>query len=243
MLELVNVTHRYGRHLAVQGLSLRLEPGDFVGLIGPNGAGKSTTLRMAVGHLKPQQGQVLLDGVDVMADPIRARLKIGYVPEYLSLYDYLTGLEFLHLVGELKGIAARVREKEIDTLLEVLDLGDERDRLIRTYSQGMRRKVALAGAMLGHPPVLVLDEALNGLDPTTNHRLKQHLQLLAQEGTSVLLSSHVLEVLERICNRIAVMREGQIIAEIDGAGLGAIRQAEGGLEQHFMGLMKSASSE
>ena len=241
MLELKNVSHRYGSHWAVQGLSLCLRPGDFLGLIGPNGAGKSTTLRMAVGHLKPHQGQVLLDGRDVMEDPVRTRLQIGYVPEYLSLYDYLTGLEFLTFVGELKGIEPKSSASEIETLLDVLDLGEERDRLVRTYSQGMRRKVALAGAMLGRPPVLVLDEALNGLDPTTNHRLKQHLQLLAREGTAVLLSSHVLEVLERICNRIAVMRSGQVIDELDAASLSGVREKSGGLEQHFMGLMQSPS--
>jgi ABC-2 type transport system ATP-binding protein len=137
----------------------------------------------------------------------------------------------------VKGLSAADRAREIHQLLEVLDLGEERSRLIRTYSQGMRRKMALAGAMLGRPPILILDEALNGLDPTTNHRLKVYLRELASNGTAILLSSHVLEVLERLCNRIAVMRRGRIVDQRNEAELETIRQQPGGLEQHFLSLM------
>lgn len=237
MLELRNVTRSYGSHVAVKGLNLTLAPGDFLGLIGPNGAGKSTTLKMTVGHLKPTSGEVLLHGRDVQGHPLEVRRQVGYVPEYLALYEYLTGLEFLQFMGEVKGLTAQARTQEIDALLDVLDLHEERDRLVRTYSQGMRRKVALAGAMLGSPAVLVLDESLNGLDPTTNHRLKAHLQGLARSGTAILLSSHVLEVLERICNKIAVMRGGQLLELLDESALAQIRQAPGGLEQHFLNRM------
>lgn len=234
MLELTEVTRQYGNQTAVQGLSLRLLPGDFLGLIGPNGAGKSTTLKMCVGHLKPTTGEVRLNGQDVFAHPLVARQQIGYVPEYLTLYDYLTGLEFVCFVGEVKGLSVEARTKEAESLLEMLELGDERDRLIRTYSQGMRRKVALAAAMMGSPSVLVLDESLNGLDPATNHRLKAHLQTLASRGTAILLSSHGLEVLERICNRIAVMRGGRLVALLNAQELDAIRGQPGGLEQYFL---------
>lgn len=240
MLELCNVTRSYGSHVAVQGLNLTLSPGDFLGLIGPNGAGKSTTLKMTVGHLKPSSGEVLLNGRDVQAHPLEVRRQVGYVPEYLALYEYLTGLEFLQFMGEVKGLSAQARAQEIDALLNVLELNEERDRLVRTYSQGMRRKVALAGAMLGSPAVLVLDESLNGLDPTTNHRLKSHLQGLAREGTAILLSSHVLEVLERICNKIAVMKGGQLLELLDESALAEIRRAPGGLEQHFLNRMAAS---
>lgn len=234
MLELRSLTKRYGSQLAVEDLNLTLAPGDFLGLIGPNGAGKSTTLKMSVGHLAPTSGQVLIDGQDVQTVPLLIRQKVGYVPEYLSLYEYLTGLEFLAFVGEIKGLDAARSRAESEELLSVLDLGDERDRLIRTYSQGMRRKVALAGAMLGKPPVLVLDESLNGLDPQTNHRLKTHLQMLAKEGCAVLLSSHVLEVLERICTRIAIMRGGRLVDQLDADQLAEVRSQPGGLERYFL---------
>lgn len=234
MLELRSLTKRYGSQLAVEDLNLTLAPGDFLGLIGPNGAGKSTTLKMSVGHLAPTSGQVLIDGQDVQTVPLLIRQKVGYVPEYLSLYEYLTGLEFLAFVGEIKGLEGARSRAESEELLSVLDLGDERDRLIRTYSQGMRRKVALAGAMLGKPPVLVLDESLNGLDPQTNHRLKTHLQTLAKEGCAVLLSSHVLEVLERICTRIAIMRGGRLVDQLDANQLAEVRSQPGGLERYFL---------
>jgi len=237
MLELRDVTKHFGTQVAVQHLSLRLSPGDFLGLIGPNGAGKSTTLKMAVGHLRPTHGTVLIDGRDVFQEPLEARRRIGYVPEYIALYEYLTGAEYLEFVGEVKGINVPTRHREIQQLLEVLDLGEERDRLIRTYSQGMRRKAALAGAILGRPAVLILDEALNGLDPTTNHRLKTYLRELAADGMAILLSSHVLEVLERICNRIAVLRHGTVVDLRDEVELEAIRRQEGGLERHFLKLM------
>lgn len=236
MLELIDVTRQYGSHTAVASLSLSLAPGDFLGLIGPNGAGKSTTLKMCVGHLKPTTGEVRLSGKDVSAHPLLARQEIGYVPEYLTLYDYLTGQEFVQFVGEVKGLDEKARTQQTTELLEMLELGEERERLIRTYSQGMRRKVALAAAMIGRPKVLVLDESLNGLDPATNHRLKAHLQQLAADGTCILLSSHVLEVLERICNRIAVMRGGRLIALLNADELNTIKQQPGGLEGYFLNL-------
>jgi ABC-2 type transport system ATP-binding protein len=237
VLELKGVEKRYGKHLAVDGLHIALHPGDFLGLIGPNGAGKSTTLRMAVGHLKPGAGQVLLRGRDIHKDPLEARRSIGYVPEFLSLYEYLTGEEYLEFVGELKGLEPSRLRAELPAILDVLDLGDERSRLIRTYSQGMRRKIALGAAILNRPPVLILDEALNGLDPTTLHRLKGYLKTLADDGMAILLSSHVLEVLERLCNRTVVMRAGRCVDVRNASELEQIRSRPGGLEAHFMSVM------
>jgi len=243
MLNLEHVSKQFATHRAVQDLSLSLDPGDFLGLIGPNGAGKSTTLKMVVGHLRPTRGRVLIRGQDVADTPLEARRNIGYVPEYLALYEYLTGAEYVDFSGEMKGLEPSTRKAELNELLDILDLGEERDRLIRTYSQGMRRKVALAGAIIGKPPLLVLDEALNGLDPTTSHKLKQYLMALAQGGTTILLSSHVLEVLERICNRIAIMRRGRLVDVRNGEELEAIRQEAGGLERHFLTLMESPEPE
>ena len=233
-LEFRNVSKSFGGHPAVQALSLTVEAGDFVGLIGPNGAGKTTTLRMGVGHLAPSSGEVLIDGMPVLDHPLEARRRIGYVPEYVALYDYLTGAEYLEFAAELKGLDTTTRNKEIALLLEMLELGEERSRLIRTYSQGMRRKVAMAGALLGSPPYLVLDEAMNGLDPTTMHRLKAHLKALVDQGMAILISSHVLEVLERLCNRIAIMHAGTLVDDMDADRLRQVRSDPGGLEQYFM---------
>lgn len=243
MLELENVVKRYGPREVVKGVSFTLRPGDFLGLIGPNGAGKSTTLRMIVGMLQPSAGAVRVNGVDVGADPLAARRSIGYVPEYIALYDYLTCAEYLDFVGEVKGMGADARAAEARELIELLDLGESADLLVRTYSQGMRRKVALAGAMMGAPPILVLDEAMNGLDPTTIARLKVHLRALAEGGTALLLSSHVLDVVERICNRIVVLAAGQVVEDVDAARLADIRAREGGLEGHFLRLMGAAAAE
>ncbi len=233
-LEFQDVTKSFGAHTAVRALSLRVDRGDFVGLIGPNGAGKTTTLRMGVGHLSPTKGRVLVDGLPVLDHPLEARRRIGYVPEYVALYDYLTGVEYLEFVADIKGIDGAARDGEIATLLEILELGEERSRLIRTYSQGMRRKVAMAGALLGRPPFLVLDEAMNGLDPTTLHRLKAYLRSLVDQGMAILISSHVLEVLERLCNRIAIMHAGALVEDMGAERLEAVRQMPGGLEQYFM---------
>lgn len=240
LLSLEAVVKRYGGREAVSGVSFSLSPGDVLGFIGPNGAGKSTTLRMMVGILQPTAGRVLVQGTDVTTDPLKARQAIGYVPEYLSLYEWLTAGEYLDFVGEVKGLDGATRAREAEGLLDMLELGEARDSLVRTYSQGMRRKVALAGAMMGRPPILVLDEAMNGLDPTSIARLKGHLRRLADEGTAILLSSHVLDVVERVCNRIIVLKGGRVVEEADAAGLEGIRQREGGLEAHFLRLMEPA---
>ncbi len=241
-LEFQNVTKRFGSQVAVDGVSFRMKGGDFVGLIGPNGAGKTTALRMAVGHLEPTDGRVVLDGAGVMERPLEARKRIGYVPEFIALYDYLTGAEYLEFVGELKGLSTRDREAGVEELYEVLQLGEERHRLIRTYSQGMRRKVAIAAALLGHPPFLVLDEALNGLDPTTLHGLKAYLTACSRRGMGILISSHVLEVLERLCNRIAMLYGGKLVAVLDAEELERVRGQDGGLEQHFMLLVEGVQA-
>lgn len=234
MLELRQVEKAYSGRPVVKGVSFTLEPGDFLGLIGANGAGKSTTMRMIVGMLRPTGGAVVINGVDIATDPLLARRSIGYVPEYITLYDYLTCEEYLDFVGEVKGLSEAERRDEAGALMELLDLEEAGGRLVRTYSQGMRRKVAIAGAMMGRPPVLVLDEAMNGLDPGTIARLKVYLKGLAESGTALILSSHVLDVVERICNRIVMLKDGEVAAQLSERELGSIREEEGGLEAHFL---------
>ncbi len=239
MLEIDDVSRTFGTTTAVDHLSLRVAPGDFLGLIGPNGAGKSTTIKMIVGQLKPSRGTIRINGLDVFAHPIAARRAFGYVPEFVSLYEFLTGAEFLEFIAEVKGLSPDAASTELREVLELLELGEERTRLIRTYSQGMRRKVAIAAALLGSPPLLVLDEALNGLDPDTSARLKDHLRHRVSQGDAVILSSHILEQLERICNRAAIMKKGRCIDLLDRAQLDAIRNQPGGLEAYFMKALRA----
>ena len=166
-IEIRGVSRSFGRVQAVVDVDLRVEPGTFVGLIGHNGAGKSTLLRMLIGLLRPDQGRILVGGVDVHQDPLAARLKIGAVPEQPAVYEYLTAREWLTFVSEVRGGADRIEE-----LLVGLDLAGDAERLIREFSQGMRRKAALAAALLGDPELIVLDESLNGLDPPSAARVK-----------------------------------------------------------------------
>ncbi|MED5374808.1 MAG: ABC transporter ATP-binding protein [Myxococcota bacterium] len=213
----------YGRVVAVHEVSFSVEPGELVALIGHNGAGKSTTIKMLTGQLLPTAGSVHLAGVDVVKQPGEAREKLGYVPEDPHLYDYLSCREFLELVASLRGQA------EIDHALELAGLGEDADRLIREYSQGMRRRTALAAAVVGKPPVLVLDEALNGLDPPSASRVKAGLRGLCDGGCAVLLSTHVLDTVERLADRVIMLAHGRVVADERVSEIGSE-----GLERLFL---------
>lgn len=213
----------YGRVVAVDRVDLTVEPGTFVGLIGHNGAGKSTCLRMLTGLLRPTEGRVLVDGIDVVAEPLEARRRLGAVPEEPALYTYLTGKEFLEFVAEVRGGG------DVAAGLEITGLGADADRLIREYSQGMRRKTALAAALLGAPKVLVLDEALNGLDPPSAARVKRALRDAVDGGATVLLSTHVVETVQAVSDRVVMLAHGRVVADERTSELG-----ERGLEALFL---------
>jgi len=218
-LELVGLRKEYRKLVAVDSLDLHVRAGEFVGFVGPNGAGKSTTIKMLCGQLVPTAGTVRVAGVDVVSDPGGARAKLGYVPEEPKLYDYLNAREMLEFVAEVRGAPAT----RIDAALEIAGLGDDAERLIREYSQGMRRRTALACAMLAQPPLLVLDEALNGLDPPSAMRVSTALQAACEAGAAVLLSTHVLDTLERVAHRIVMIREGRIVEDVPVAELDRVR--------------------
>lgn len=201
------LTKHYGRVKALKGIDLDLHAGELVALIGPNGAGKSTTLKLLTGQMMPTSGSVTVGGVDVLEDPGEARKKIGYVPEEPVLYDYLTAREFLEFI-------AAVREVDgVEEALAFTELEQDGERLIREYSQGMRRKTALAAAILAKPPVLILDEALNGLDPPSAVRVKKRLRELCDAGACVLLSTHVLDTAERLADRVVMISEGEVVVD------------------------------
>lgn len=222
-IQVQSLRKEYGRVVAVHEVGFSVEPGELVALIGHNGAGKSTTIKMLTGQLRPTSGSVTVGGVDVLADPGRARGVMGYVPEDPALYDYLTCREFLELVRDLRGGG------DLEAALRLAGLGEDADRLIREYSQGMRRKTALAAAVVGKPPVLVLDEALNGLDPPSAARVKGELRAYCDAGGAVLLSTHVLETVEKIADRVVMLAHGRVVADERVADIG-----EEGLERLFL---------
>ena len=221
----------YGSVVAVDRIDLQIESGSFVGLIGHNGAGKSTSLRMLMGLLRPTEGRVLVDGVDTAADPLEARKRLGAVPEEPALYEYLTAREFLEFVAEVRGAS------DITAELELTGLGRDADRMIREYSQGMRRKTALAAAMLGKPSVLVLDEALNGLDPPSAARVKAALRAAVDGGQTVLLSTHVVETVQAVSDRVVMLAHGRVVADEQVSALGP-----DGLEKLFLERLAETSS-
>jgi len=207
----------FGKVVAVRGVTFAIEPGEFVGLVGPNGAGKSTTLKMLTGQLIPTTGSIQIDEVDVVEDPGLARAKIGYVPEEPKLYEYLSAREMIEFVISVRGAG------DVDFGLEVANLGTAADRLIREYSQGMKRRTALATAMVARPPVLILDEALNGLDPPSAERVIKVLQEACQDGATVLLSTHVLDTLERVASRIIMISQGRVLTDVPVDQLDEVR--------------------
>jgi len=217
-IEIVGLRKEYGRVVAVDGIDLSIPKGAFVGLVGHNGAGKTTTINMLTGQLSPTSGAVSVAGTDVGKDPGAARAKLGTVPEHPTLYEYLSAREMIEFVTELRGGG------DVQWALNVAGLGSASDRLIREYSQGMRRKTALACALVSRPPVLVLDEALNGLDPASADRVVGVLAELRQDGATVLLSTHVLDTLEKVADRVVLMEHGKIVVDGDISVLAGVRQ-------------------
>ena len=218
VLRVQTVQKRFGRVTAVEEVSFEVRPGEFVGLVGPNGAGKSTTIKMLSGQLLPTEGTITVGGVDVAADPNAARARIGYVPEEPRLYDYLTAREMVEFAAEIRGGG------DVGMALELAGLGGDADRVIREYSQGMRRRTALAAALVAQPPLLVLDEALNGLDPPSADRVVTALKAACEAGQAVLLSTHVLDTLERIADRVIMLRRGKVVADAPASALPELRE-------------------
>ena len=206
------LTKRFGELTALDAVSFRVEPGEVFGYLGPNGAGKSTTVKILLGLLEPTSGRVEIDGVDAIADPVTARERIGYVPEAQSLYDALTPIEHLRFVGRMRQLDDAVIARRGEALLDTFGLADRADEPVRTYSKGMRQKVALALAFLHRPKVLLLDEPLSGLDATSALLLKDLIRGFAARGSAILYCSHVLDVVERVCDRAMILAKGTEVA-------------------------------
>jgi ABC-2 type transport system ATP-binding protein len=229
----------FGAKEAVAGIDLQIAAGSFAGLVGPNGAGKTTSLSMMTGLLRPDSGQVLITGLDVWADPPAAKAVIGVVPAEARLFERLSGQELLEYSGRLRGMPAGEARSRSAQLLEVLDLTADAKRLVADYSTGMRKKAALGCALIHNPSVLFLDEPLEGVDPVSGDVIRRLLTRFVGSGSTVLFSSHVMELVEQVCDHVSIIDKGRIVAT------GTTDQVRGGktLQQAFIDLVGSRPSD
>ncbi|GMV07165.1 MAG: ABC transporter ATP-binding protein [Gemmatimonadota bacterium] len=212
MLQLKGAVKRYGKFTAVGGVTLDVHRGEIFGFLGPNGAGKTTTIRMAAGVLRPTEGAILIGGEDLQGNPERAKARVGYVPDRPFLYEKLSGGEFLRFVAGLWGKDGSEAEARADRLLELFQLAPWKNELIESYSHGMRQKLLISSALIHQPQLIVVDEPMVGLDPRSARILKDLLRAFVDQGGTVFLSTHTLEVAEALCDRIAIINKGEIIA-------------------------------
>ncbi|MCA9938604.1 MAG: ABC transporter ATP-binding protein [Anaerolineales bacterium] len=211
-VQTIDLTRQFDRKVAVDHLNLTVEEGEFFGFLGPNGAGKSTTINMLVGLLRPTSGTALINGIDVWQEPLRAKRLLGVLPEGLNLYKRLSAREFIHFAGTMHGLPHTEASHRTEELLQLMDLGDDADKLIVDYSTGMKKKTALAAAIIHAPRVLFLDEPFEGIDAISGRAIRDTLQRLRAGGTTIMFSSHILEVVERLCTRVGVIAEGKLVA-------------------------------
>jgi ABC-2 type transport system ATP-binding protein len=237
LLEIQGLKKSYRGIPAIDGVSFRLEAGEIVGFLGPNGAGKSTTVKILTGMLRQGEGRVLFAGKDVRDDMVKFRAVLGYVPEEAHLYTYLSGLEYLQLVGRLRGLGERTLETKAKQLLRLLSLDSWQYSPISAYSKGMKQRVLIAAALMHDPQLLIFDEPLSGLDVLSARLFKDLLEELAKEGKAILYISHVLEVVEQICSRVIVIDKGKVLADAPPSELARLMKL-GNLESVFAELVR-----
>lgn len=211
-VELRGVTKRYNEILAVNNINLTINSGEIFALLGPNGSGKSTTLKMLLGLVPPTAGSLTVLGLDVLKDPITVKRQVGYVPESPDVYEFLTGIEYLDFIADIYNVPPMEKQQRINEYLKALQLEDREGDMINSYSDGMKKKISLISAFLHKPKLLILDEPLNALDPRSARIVKNFLQELKTQGVTTILSTHVLEIAEAVCDRIGIMYQGSILA-------------------------------
>jgi len=241
-VETRGLTRHFDKKTAVDSLDLQVAEGEFFGFLGPNGAGKSTTIHMLVGLLRPSSGQALITGLDMWATPLEAKKQIGVLPEGMQLYQRLSAREFIRFSGTMYGVPKLDVIQRTDELLDLLDLTADADKLIIDYSHGMRKKTALAAAILHNPRVLFLDEPFEGIDAISGRVIRNVLRRLREGGTTIFFTSHILEVVERVCSRVGVIADGRLVAEgtIDQLREQAQTGAESTLEDLFLHAVGAA---
>ncbi|MGD8256765.1 MAG: ABC transporter ATP-binding protein [Desulfobacterales bacterium] len=242
MIELTNLTKKYGDFLAVDNLNLRIEKGEVFGFIGPNGAGKTTTIKMIGGILEPTAGMVSIAGIDMQKQPQIAKSKIGFIPDRPYLYEKLTGNEFLKFTADLYGVPENEYAAKAKENLEMFSLADWSDELIESYSHGMKQRLIMSAALLHDPEVIVVDEPMVGLDPVAIVLVKDLLRRLARKGVTVFMSTHTLKVAEDTCDRIGVINSGRLIAVGTTADLQReAKVTNADLEKVFLSLTNTAN--
>ena len=212
-LEVRHLSKRFKGTVAVDAVSFTVRPGEILGYVGPNGAGKSTTVKMIIGLLEPGGGQILCDGRSILDDLPAFQSRVGYVPEEPNLYPFLSGREYLQLTGRLRGIPRAALDSKIEQFLRLFSLWDERDAPVSSYSKGMRQKILLSAALLHNPDILIFDEPLSGLDVGTMIAVRELLKSLAAQGRTIFYCSHVLDVMEKVCARVLILRKGRVVAD------------------------------
>ena len=211
MLKIDHLTKTYGEKKAVDDLSLHIQPGELYGFIGHNGAGKTTTLKSVVGILQFDSGEISIDGVSVKADPITCKKNIAYIPDNPDLYDFMTGMQYLNFVCDIFGVAADVRQERIQALAEGFELTADLAQPISSYSHGMKQKLAIISAWVHEPKLIVMDEPFVGLDPKAAHLMKGMMREICDKGGAIFFSTHVLEVAERLCDKVAIIKGGRLV--------------------------------
>ncbi|MEC7984464.1 MAG: ABC transporter ATP-binding protein [Myxococcota bacterium] len=212
MIRLEKVEKRYGKFQALHPLSLNIEAGEVFGFLGPNGAGKTTTIRTLAGVLTPTAGNVFIKDVDIVKNPVQSKRNVGYIPDRPYLYEKLTAREFLQFVGGIYKLDPKETQRSGDRLLEENGLSDRADELIEAYSHGMKQRLTLCSALLHQPDVLIVDEPMVGLDPHGAKKIKEKFRLLAEEGKTVFLSTHSLDVAQEVCDRVGILFKGRLVA-------------------------------
>jgi ABC-2 type transport system ATP-binding protein len=237
-IETVGLRRTFGEFAAVDGLDLVVEAGTFFGFLGPNGAGKSTTIKMLTGLLSKSAGSAAVLGYDIERDPVEVKRRIGVVPEELALFDRLSGTEYLTFVGRMYGVAkSSIRDRAAE-LLELMELHEQQGKLIVDYSHGMKKKLALAAALIHQPRLLFLDEPFEGIDAIASRQIRDLLMSMVRTGVTVFLTSHILEIVEKLCSDVAIIHHGKLVAS------GAMEEFQRGrgLEESFLGLVDDGES-
>jgi ABC-2 type transport system ATP-binding protein len=239
MIEFHEVTKTYGDFTAVRNLALAVDKGEVFGFLGPNGAGKTTTIRMMMGILVPSDGRITIDGLDCQADRIQVKQRVGYLPDNPVFYDYLRGREILTFVGEMHGQRRDEAQRRAVTLLDELALDDAAEEFAVNYSTGMKKKLGLACALIHDPAVLILDEPTNGLDPRAARHVQDRIRVSAEQGRTIFLSTHLLDMAERLCGRVGIIDRGGLVAVGPLKNLQDQLVPGGSLEEVFLKVTQS----
>ena len=232
MLDIQHLTKRYGEKKAVDDLSLHIAPGEIYGFIGHNGAGKTTTLKAVVGILPFEEGEITINGTSIKADPLTCKRQLAYIPDNPDLYDYMTGSKYLNFIADIFGVGAEERQERIRKYADLFELTDDLAQPIAAYSHGMKQKLAIISAWLHQPKLIIMDEPFVGLDPKASHTLKGMMREVCDQGGAIFFSTHVLEVAEKLCDKVAIIKGGRLIR----AGTMEEVKGDDSLEEVFLEL-------